>query len=111
MSGLAVHDLAVDELIAYRERIEAVDVGAVAAAAKAHLHVDAAAVVLVGDVDAFGAALEAAGLGPMVIERDPIPESPPSRAAEAEVQGPVDVDDQEADRRSGEPPASRDRTG
>lgn len=95
LSGLAVHDLAVEELIAYRERIEAVDVGAVAAAAIAHLHVDAAAVVLVGDVDAFGAALEAAGLGPMVIERDSIPEVLPS-SAEAEVsQGPVDVDDQE----------------
>ena len=26
--------------------------------------------MLVGDVDAFGAALEAAGLGPIVIERD-----------------------------------------
>ena len=78
LSGLAVHGLEVDELIAYRERIEAVDVAAVAAAAQAHLHVDAAAVVLVGDVDSFGRDLEAAGLGPIVIERDPIVESPPS---------------------------------
>ena len=70
LSGLAVHGLEVDELITYRERTEAVDVAAVSAAAQAHLHVDSAAVVLVGDVDAFGASLEAAALGPIVIERD-----------------------------------------
>ena len=50
--------------------IEAVDTAAIAAAARAHLHVDDAAIVLVGDVDAFGEALEAANLGPLVIERD-----------------------------------------
>ncbi len=72
LAGLAVHDLAIDELVGYRERIEAVDVGAIAAAARAHLQLDEAAIVLVGDIDAFGDELEAAGLGPMVIERDPI---------------------------------------
>jgi hypothetical protein len=46
-----VHELELDELIGYRERIEAVDAGAVHAAAQAHLHVDNAAIVLVGDVD------------------------------------------------------------
>ncbi len=76
LSGLVVHGLAVDELVGYRERIEAVDADAVAAAANAHVKVDEAAVVLVGDVDTFGAALEAAGLGPIVIERDPLPEPP-----------------------------------
>jgi hypothetical protein len=50
LSGLAVHGLGVDELVSYRERIEAVDVDAVGAAARAHLDVDTAAVVLV-DVD------------------------------------------------------------
>ncbi len=70
LSGLAVHGLPIDELIEYRSRIEAVDIDAVAAAARDHLHVDRASVVLVGDVDAFGPALEAAGLGRIVIDRD-----------------------------------------
>jgi hypothetical protein len=34
--------------------------------------VDRAAIVLVGDVDAFGADLEAAGLGRLVIDRDDV---------------------------------------
>jgi zinc protease len=70
LSGLAVHGLPIDELVDYRRRIEAVDIEAVAAAARSHLHVDRAAIVLVGDVDAFGPALEAAGLGTIVIDRD-----------------------------------------
>jgi zinc protease len=70
LAGLAVHGLPVEELIDYRSRIEAVDIDAVAAAARTHLHVDHAAIVLVGDVDAFGPALEAAGLGTIVIDRD-----------------------------------------
>lgn len=70
LAGLAVHDLPIDELIDYRARIEAVDIDAVAAAAREHLHVDRAAIVLVGDIDAFGPALEAAGLGTLVIDRD-----------------------------------------
>ena len=65
-----------DELIGYRARIEAVDGAAVAAAAQAHLHVDSAAIVLVGDIDAFGSELEAAGLGPILIERDEIAGAP-----------------------------------
>jgi zinc protease len=81
LSGLAVHDLPIDELITYRPRIEAVDVEAVATAARAHLQVDRAAIVLVGDLDAFGAALEAAGLGTIVIDRD---EGPHVAAAPAE---------------------------
>jgi predicted Zn-dependent peptidase len=81
LSALGVHGLDVDELITYRERIEAVDVDAVTAAAQSHLHVDAAAIVLVGDVEAFGKDLEAAGLGPIEIERDPAPE-PSSSAIE-----------------------------
>jgi hypothetical protein len=70
LGSLAVHGLGVDELIGYRVNVEAVDVAAVAAAARSHLHVDDASIVLVGDVDAFGPALEAAGLGRIVIERD-----------------------------------------
>jgi len=73
LGSLAVHGLGVDELVGYRAKVEAVDVAAVASAARTHLHVDSAAIVLVGDVDAFGPALEAAGLGPIVIERDEEP--------------------------------------
>ena len=70
LGGLAVHGLPIEELIDYRSQIEAVDIAAVREAAAAHLHVDRAAIVLVGDVDAFGPALEAAGLGRLVIDRD-----------------------------------------
>ena len=70
VSGLAVHGLPLDELTDYRARVEAVDVDAIEAAARAHLAVDRAAIVLVGDVDAFGSDLEAAGLGRLVIDRD-----------------------------------------
>ncbi len=73
LAGLAIHDLDLDELVDYRSRIEAVDVDAIDAAARAHLHVDQAAVVLVGDADAFGQALQDAGLGPVTIERDDAP--------------------------------------
>jgi len=73
LTGLAVHGLPLDELVRYRERIEAVDVAAVSAAARQHLHVEDASIVLVGDADAFGAELEAAGLGRIVIERDDAP--------------------------------------
>ncbi len=104
LSGLAVHGLPLDELVGYRARIEAVDGAAVAAAAQAHLHVDSAAIVLVGDVDAFGAELEAAGLGPIVIERDePVePVLPP--ASEAVVPGPVDGPDEEGPTAGAEEP-------
>ena len=64
LGSLAVHGLGVEELVGYRERIEAVGIDDIAAAAREHLHVDEAAIVLVGDVDAFGEALEAAGPRP-----------------------------------------------
>jgi zinc protease len=92
VAGLSVHGLPLDELTDYRSRIEAVDIDAVAAAARAHVLVDRAAIVLVGDVDAFGADLEAAGLGRLVIDRDPAP-GPTQLAAETEAAaaaGPAD---------------------
>ena len=96
LAGLAVHDLPVDELIGYRDRIEAVDIEAVAVAARTHLQVDRAAIVLVGDADAFGPALEAAGVGKVVVERDdgpttlgPIPEKLEVAVDEGEDAGPV----------------------
>ena len=75
LAGLVVHGLPVDELITYRTRIEAVDPGAVAAAA-GHIDLERAAIVLVGDVDAFGSALEAEGLGRIVIEPDDVVGAP-----------------------------------
>jgi hypothetical protein len=96
VGGLAVHGLELDELTAYRQRIEAVDIDAVAAAAQAHLQVDRAAIVLVGDVDAFGAELERAGLGRLVIDRDDVPVVA-QQAAEVEVAaavGPADEGDE-----------------
>jgi zinc protease len=96
LAGLAVHGLPVDELIGYRARVEAVDIEAVAAAASEHLQVDRAAIVLVGDADAFGPALEAAGLGLIEIVRDdgpvalgPIPERPAAAVDEPDDAGPT----------------------
>jgi zinc protease len=70
IAGLTVHDLPEDELARYRERIEAVTAGDVQAAAREHIDLDRAAIVLVGDVDRIGADLEAAGLGPVEVVRD-----------------------------------------
>jgi zinc protease len=89
IGGLVVHGLSVEELVTYRSRIEAVDGDAVAAAARTHLHVDDAAIVLVGDADAFGAELEAAGLGPIVIDREDA-EAVTTTGEERESPGPVD---------------------
>jgi hypothetical protein len=71
IAGLAIHDLPDDELTRYRPGIEAVTIEAVQAAAQ-HVRPAQAAIVLVGDADAFGADLEAAGFGPVAIERDPV---------------------------------------
>ena len=92
IASLAVHGLGVEELIDYRARIEAVDTAAIAAAARAHLHVDDAAIVLVGDVDAFGEALEAAHLGQLVIDRDEGPVAAGPLEPEAAM-APVDDED------------------
>ncbi|MEA2519114.1 MAG: zinc protease [Chloroflexota bacterium] len=69
LAGLAVHDLPDDELIRYRPAIEAVTIESVQAAAQ-HLRPSESAIVLVGDADAIGGELEAAGFGIMTIERD-----------------------------------------
>ncbi len=97
LAGLSVHGLPLEELIDYRTRIEAVDVDAVAAAARAHLHVEEASIVLVGDVDAFGSDLEAAGLGRIVIDRDEgLPVAAPVAAVTevAAAIGPTDESDE-----------------
>jgi zinc protease len=91
LSGLFVHDLPDDELARYRPAIESVTADEVLAVARKRIDVDRAAVVLVGDADAFGEALEAAGFGRVAIERESGPleserEAPPMAAV-----GPVDA--------------------
>lgn len=71
LSGLVIHGLPDDELSRYRPAIQAVRTEDVVAAARAHVRPDEAAVVLVGDADAFLPELEAAGLGPIEVEREP----------------------------------------
>jgi zinc protease len=97
LSSLVVHGLPVEELVGYRGRIEAVGTADIAAAARAHLDVDHAAIVLVGDVDAFGPALEAEGLGRLVIEPDDVVAAgevfAESAAAETEEVAPLDEGD------------------
>ena len=90
LAGLVIHDLEVEELIGYRRAIEAVSAADVAAAAREHLLVDRASIVVVGDADAFGAALESAGLGPLEIERDEGPIAPGPLPDGDESVGPVD---------------------
>ena len=73
LTGMVVHELPDDELTRYRERIEAVSVADIAAAAQRHLDVERMSIVLVGDVDAFLPSVESAGLGPLEVERDEEP--------------------------------------
>ena len=70
LAGLAVHDLPDDELGRYRPAIEAIGADDVAAVARLHVRPDEAAIVLVGDADAFLPALEAADLGPISVARE-----------------------------------------
>jgi predicted Zn-dependent peptidase len=65
IAGLVIHDLPDDELARYRERIEAVTTGDVHEVARSHIHLDRAAIVLVGDADQIGTEVESAGFGPV----------------------------------------------
>ncbi len=70
LSGLVVQGLPDDELTRYRPSIEAVTADDVLGAARAHVRPDEAAIVLVGDADAFLPALEGAGLGSISVDRE-----------------------------------------
>jgi zinc protease len=91
LSGLFIHELPDDELAAYREGIEAVSGADVLRVARAHLAPERSAIVLVGDHEAFGAALDAAGLGAVHVERDPGPVTDGRLIPPDEDLGPVDT--------------------
>jgi zinc protease len=89
LAGLFIHGLPDDELARYRAAIEAVTAEDVLRVAREQIHPDAAAIVLVGDHDQFGAALDAAALGPIELLRDEQPAAAPA-ADPSEDAGPVD---------------------
>ena len=91
LAGLFVHDLPDDELARYRGAIEAVTAEDVQRVAHDHIHPDRAAIVLVGDHDQFGAALEAEALGPIELIVDPEPTATAAAGAPGEEAGPVDA--------------------
>lgn len=70
LAGLFVHRLPDDELTRYRQEIEAVTAADVLRVAREHIRPEQAAVVLVGDIDAFGTDLDALALGPLDVVRD-----------------------------------------
>jgi zinc protease len=70
LAGLVVQELPDDELVRYRSAVAAVTVEDIQAAAREHIRPHLVAVTLVGDADAFLADLEAAGIGPVRVERD-----------------------------------------
>jgi len=93
LAGLVIQGLPDDELARYRPAIEAVTADDVLAAARAHIDLERAAVVLVGDADRIGSELEAAGIGRLEVVRDEGPTSEgPLEGVEDEL-GPVEGGD------------------
>jgi hypothetical protein len=91
LAGLFVHDLPDDELTRYRAAIEAVTADDVQRVARDHIHPEGTAIVLVGDHDAFGAALEAAAIAPVDVQVDPDPAAAAPMGDPGEQAGPVDA--------------------
>jgi zinc protease len=91
LSGLIIHELPEDELARYRPAIEAVTIEDVQVAARQRIQPDRAAILLVGDADAFGSDLEAAGFGPVSVERDSGPIEEGRDAGAAAAIGPIDA--------------------
>lgn len=91
LSGLVIHELPEDELARYRPAIEGVTIEDVRKAAVERIWPDKSAILLVGDADAFGADLEAAGFGPVSVERDSGPTEDGRDAGAAAAVGPVDA--------------------
>ena len=91
LSGLVIHELPEDELARYRPAIEGVSIGDVQDAARQRIQPDRSAILLVGDADAFGADLEAAGFGPVTVERETGPIEEGRDAGAAAAVGPIDA--------------------
>jgi predicted Zn-dependent peptidase len=70
LTGMVVHGLPDDELAMYRERINGVSAADVLAAARAHLDLERASAVLVGDAGAVASSLERVGFGPVEVIRE-----------------------------------------
>jgi len=70
LAGLFIHDLPDDELERYRAAVEAVSAADVQRVAREHIRPEAAAIVLVGDHEQFGSALDEAGVGDVEVIRD-----------------------------------------
>ena len=70
LSGMVIHGLPDDELATYRDRIDAVSAADVLAAARAHLDLERASAVLVGDAAVVASSLEVVGFGPVEVIRD-----------------------------------------
>jgi predicted Zn-dependent peptidase len=73
IAGLLIHDLPMDELDRYRPAIEAVSDQDVERAAREHIDPAKLAIVLVGDADAILPSLEGAEVGPIVVDREELP--------------------------------------
>jgi zinc protease len=76
VGGLFAQGLPDDELAHYRGAIESVMADQVQAAAHDHIHLDRLAIVAVGDADAVGRDLQAAGFGKVEIVPDQVSDVP-----------------------------------
>ncbi|MHB8892423.1 MAG: M16 family metallopeptidase, partial [Candidatus Limnocylindrales bacterium] len=93
LAGLFVQGLPDDELARYRAAIEAVTADDVLRVARDHIHPERAAIILVGDHDAFGEALAAAGIAPIDVQVDAEPVVATPLGDPGEQAGPVDAGD------------------
>ena len=73
IAGLVAHGLPDDELDRYRPAIAAVTAEQVLAAAQRYIRPEEAAIVIVGDADAFASALGDAGVGDVQVVREEVP--------------------------------------
>jgi zinc protease len=73
LGGIFVHELPDDELASYRRAVEAVTIDSIQRAAQEHIHPARLAIVAVGDADAVGEELRAAGFGDLEVIVEEIP--------------------------------------
>ncbi len=73
LGGLFIHSLPDDDLARYRHEIEAVTIADVQKAAQDHIAPGRLAIVAVGDADAVGSELQAAGFGDFEVITEEVP--------------------------------------